>query len=70
MKYIYKKNKSNKNKRNKILIFIIVVLLGTKENLDLTGGVDKIFLDNIVKKMKELKGELIGIISRVTSLYL
>lgn len=52
-----------------MLICILVVLVGNEDNIDLSGGLEEIFIDNLVKNMGKVKGKLIEILNKMDGLY-
>lgn len=50
-------------------LIVTVVLVGNEENIDLKDGLEKIFLDNIIKNMQSIRGKLDTITSSITTLY-
>lgn len=46
-----------------------MILVGNEENIELNGGLEKIFIDNVIKNMHQVKGKLIATMNKVEALY-
>jgi hypothetical protein len=60
---------STQLKSSKSAHIFAVVLVGSKKSHDLAGGLEKIFLANLVMKVTQIKDMLVEIMNRIVNLY-